>query len=299
MLALDAMARKRFHCEGGAVIAGGDPRLTRIVALYQTLCDYLDTLTDRGPSVPSGAIAQLHLAAVDALDPEAPGREYFRSYPLDDGGFLEWLSAECRALVGELPSRRRVEEPIRWLARRYGELQSLKHAPDRRRRSEMLRRWRRLHGAGGVAWWEFSAACGSTLGIFALLALAKRPEVDDATVQDTFESYFPWIGGLHILLDYLVDEEEDRVGGDFNFVRCYPDRPSAIEGISRLYRTAHAAAGKLRMGDHRWIVEGLPAFYLADRKAELLPPAEVRSLLALGGVRSSILHWLARHGRTR
>jgi len=31
-------------------------------------------------------------------------------------------------------------------------------------------------------------------------------------------SYFPWVQGLHILLDYLIDQEEDRINGDLNFV---------------------------------------------------------------------------------
>lgn len=29
--------------------------------------------------------------------------------------------------------------------------------------------------------------------------------------------YFPYIQGLHILLDYLIDQEEDKAGGDLNF----------------------------------------------------------------------------------
>lgn len=34
-------------------------------------------------------------------------------------------------------------------------------------------------------------------------------------------SYLPWVQGLHILLDYSIDREEDSIGGDLNFCNYY------------------------------------------------------------------------------
>ncbi|EQD35336.1 hypothetical protein B1A_18341, partial [mine drainage metagenome] len=89
-LALDALRRKRFHCEGGAMLAAGDALLTRITVLYQTLCDYLDTLTDRGPRMGAQEIARLHLCTMDALCPGAPLRVQATGHD-HDGGYREWL----------------------------------------------------------------------------------------------------------------------------------------------------------------------------------------------------------------
>lgn len=300
-LALDALSRKRFHCEGGAVLAGGAAPLTRIIALYQTLCDYLDTLTDRGPALGEHAIARLHLAAVDALSPRSPLHDHWNGHPLHDGGYLEWLTSECRRAVDGLPGFPEVQPRVAWLARRYGELQSLKHSRDGAQRGPRLARWHALRSAGrwDVEWWEFAAACGSTLGIFALLAEAAEGETDPHRVGRLFECYFPWIGGLHILLDYLIDRSEDVDGGDFNLVACYPDRAAALRGIAGFYRRSIEATSPLRdAARHRWIAQGLPAFYLADRKASLLPQEEVRHLIALGGTHTALASWFARIGRS-
>lgn len=299
-LALDAIRRKRFHCEGGAVLASGDPHLTRITVLYQTLCDYLDTLTDRGPRLGPQTIGRLHLSLVDALSPQTPLRAHWTGYPLDDGGYLRWLTEECRLEVSVLPGLPVVQPRLLWLARRYCELQSLKHMPDLRARAPALRLWHALRGTRwDVSWWEFAAACGSTLATFALLAEAAHDGVNPAQAAQLFDCYFPWIGGLHILLDYLVDQAEDIAGDDFNFVTCYEDRASAVAGIGRLRELGANHARGLEAGlVHLFIVDGLPAFYLADPKAALLPRHEVQDLLRLGGSSSRMTFWLAHVGRS-
>ena len=57
--------------------------------------------------------------------------------------------------------------------------------------------------------------CGGGLyaGVFALLASASRKNISLEMSERIFHCYFPWICGLHILLDYFIDQEEDKKEG--------------------------------------------------------------------------------------
>ena len=82
------------------------------------------------------------------------------------------------------------------------------------------------------------------------------------------EAYFPWVGALHILLDYLIDLEEDREGGDLNFVAQYPSPERAYERIEWLAKRALEAVRTLPAARfHRLVVQGVVAMYLTDPKA--------------------------------
>jgi tetraprenyl-beta-curcumene synthase len=211
-----------------------------------------------------------------------------------------WLTERCRQIVRTLPGWAAVQSAVGWLVDRYVDLQSIKHAPDREQRARALEAWYRTErrGDADVSWWEWAAATGSTLGLFALVseAMTERPDAD--RVAALMDTYFPWMGGLHILLDYFIDQEEDRSGGDFNFVTCYANVEATVNGIARLHREACARADRLAdAGFHRYIARGLLGFYLADRKVSgpLVDPA--RRLLATGGGISRGLWALARVGR--
>lgn len=301
-LALSSLERKRFHCEGGAVLTRAEPRLIRFVAAYQTLCDYLDTLTDRGPRVPRATVRRVHRALLDAVDDlSTPRGGYFATHPCDDGGYAAWLVDESRAALAALPGRAAVRERVRWLAERYVDLQVGKHDPIVERRADNLRRGFLQYGAedSRIGWWEYAAATGSTLGIFALLreALSERP--DPGRVKDLFGCYFPWMSGLHILLDYFIDQAEDAQGGDFNFIRCYPDETSVVPGLQRLFREADRAAEVLADADfHRYVARGLLGFYLSDRKVDGALQPKARQLLIAGGPVSRAVTALSRFGRS-
>lgn len=300
-LAEDSFTRKRFHCEGAAVLADGESSGTRLIVFYQTLCDYLDTLTDRGPRLSSQAVGTLHQALFLALDEKADVEERDLVSLVPDQGYLAWLVRSCQREVHSLPGLDAVRPLVRWLAGRYGELQSLKHDPDRAGRGRRLESWADRHNQGRwpIDWWELAAATGSTLGLFALLREAAHSRPDQRQIDALAACYFPWIGGLHILLDYLVDQDEDRAGHDFNFIHCYADDRATAEGLSHLFAGAEAQVGLLpQAGDHRWILTGLPTFYLADGKARRLPRQLFRHVLRLAGGRS---HWwlpLARISRS-
>jgi len=118
-----------------------------------------------------------------------------------------------------------------------------------------------------LAWWEFAAACGSSLPAFALIELAGRERLEPGEADATLRAYFPGVSAIHILLDYFIDQAEDREHGELNFVACYPSRAAAVDGLGRLVRRTLArlrtVAGATR---HRFVVQAMCVFYLTHPK---------------------------------
>ncbi len=101
----------------------------------------------------------------------------------------------------------------------YCDLQVYKHIRHDLREAELFKWWRLHHEKyPELGWNEFAAATGSTLGMFMLFVAAAERDIAAATINNIKKAYFPYICGLHILLDYLIDQEEDRKGGDLNFL---------------------------------------------------------------------------------
>lgn len=302
--ALSSLNTKQFHCEGGGVFSGPsrDPEghLLDFLLPYQTLCDYLDTVTDRGPSQDPDDLRQLHLALIDAVNPDNPLRDYYALHPHQaDGGYLVSLVEDARHGLSKFPGFHGVHPAMNRLVELYVDLQVYKHGP-------LDQRVARLAGwfdsqpetiRDSLAWWEFAAATGSTLGLFALLNLARNPEPTPDRVNNITRLYFPWMGALHILLDYYVDQEEDRLGGDLNFITYYPSPARAIAAIQRIYRRVMTLAGGLEdAAFHQYIARGLLGFYLSDRKVRS-QTASCR-LLASGGPVSVGIYMAALVGRS-
>lgn len=274
--ALASLHQKRFHCLGGAAYALAAPHarragVLRFIVALQTISDYLDNLCDRSGASSVEDFAHLHEAFLDALDPAAPLRDYYRLHPHREDGYLRELVRTCQEELAALPDYARVAGECRRLGRLYAQLQTWKHAP-REREARLVAWFEEERGAfpGGLAdlrWWEFAAACGSTLGIFALCALAAgAAPPDEEAVRAHLFAYFPWIGGLHILMDYGIDQAEDRAGGDLNFVSHYEDERAAERGILRFYSEARRRAQNLPDPVHLAVVHGLVGFYLSDPK---------------------------------
>jgi tetraprenyl-beta-curcumene synthase len=289
--ALASLRSKRFHCEGGSVFAAagapaGEDDLVRAIVALQTISDYLDNLSDRSPAGGEVDLRCLHRAFTDAVAPGSPATAgaYYAHHPhRDDGGYLDALVTCCRETLGGLPAYAAAAAPAARLAGWYADLQCLKHL-DPSVRGRRLQDWAEGLPAQGLRWYEAAAACGSTLGLFALMAGASRgcsPEEAGALAA----TYFPWPSALHILLDYLIDLGEDRVGGDFNFVACYPSLRQAEARLLAVQAGARQAVAALPdSGFHRLVVAGLPAIYLVDRKVrEQGLGGLARSLLAAAG----------------
>jgi tetraprenyl-beta-curcumene synthase len=274
--ALASLARKRFHCAGGAVYAlAAGPALgpaVRFIVALQTISDYLDNLCDRSPAAGGPDFRQMHLALRDAVLPgPAPLADYYRLHPhREDGGYLASLVTVCRREVSALApgAAQAFSSQAAILIERYSALQEYKHLPAGR--EDAVRRWASAlaDGEAGLAWWEAAAAAGSTLGVFALYAAAASHRLDTPAAQRLVTAYFPWVTALHILLDYWIDRDEDRRGGDMNFTRYYAGAGAAARRLQAIARLARRRVADLPDAwFHRVVVAGLPALYLSDPKA--------------------------------
>ncbi len=271
--ALQSLAHKRFHADGGCVYAAFDaefmsPLVSVIVAL-QTISDYLDNLCDRTGTYDIDDFTQLHHAMRDAVRPGSSLRDYYALREnKDDSGYLNTLVQTCQSVLSTLPGYANVEDRVAWLVERYCELQAFKHTVPNMR-ADLLKTWAApyLTQYPDVYWWEFAAATGSTLGMFALFEAATRP-ISKTEAESIFKSYFPWISGLHILLDYLIDLEEDKREGDFNFIRCYPTVAMSRQRLRFILKRGWQSAISLPLGGpiHRFVVKGLLGMYLSDQK---------------------------------
>ncbi len=300
--ALASIRDKRFHCQGGSIYSlypGVDSvRFVRLVVALQTISDYLDNLCDRAGVADEEAFRQLHLAMMDALDPTGNDHDYYCAYPLkNDGGYLAALVATCREECARLPGYGLVRPAALGMAARYSELQIYKHL-DPAVREEKLAAWAERHLAAypEVTLWEFAAACGSTLGIFMLCALAADPGLTDAEAETACAAYFPWICGLHILLDYFIDLAEDRAHGDLNFVAYYRDADEIADRLGLFWRQSLDGAG--RQAEPAFaltVVHGLLAMYLSDPKSQAPLERKVKAaLLETAGGYARLLYALCR-----
>jgi len=274
--ALASISAKRFHALGGSVYAlypkVNAEKAVRFIVSLQTISDYLDNLCDRVGIEDEAAFRQLHVSMLDAVDPEREMGDYYSLYPYSrDNGYLKALVEDCREQLINLPSYSLVLDNIKKYVQLYADLQSYKHLP-RTVREERLKSWcgcySRLYP--GISCWEFSAAAGSTLGIFALFASAFDPMLTAEEVEMLDSAYFPWICGLHILLDYYIDATEDMETGDLNFTSYYESLKRCEERLCYfMERSLECCSGLPYPGFHRTVVNGLIAMYLSDPKASM------------------------------
>jgi len=166
---------------------------------------------------------RLHEALVYALDPDATARDWYQHHPQrEDGGYLEGLLDECRTAFAALPSQRAVAASARAGAERIVAFQSL-NLSESQGDHEALERWARAASppGAGMQWWETAAAAGSSLGVYVLIAAAADTQLDPDEVVALEDAYFPWIGGLHSLLDNLIDKREDEAAGHRSLIEYY------------------------------------------------------------------------------
>lgn len=298
--ALASIRTKRFHCQGGSFYSlypGVETaQFIPFVVALQTISDYLDNLCDRASVTSEAAFCTLHCAMTDALDPDAAHKAYYRDYPFqDDGGYLDRLVDTCQTSLRNLPSYRAIRDDLLKLASLYSALQTYKHIALDQRESAMRRWLAEVNTSQELTDWEFAAATGSTLGMFMLVALAHRPRLGKADGKGIRNAYFPWICGLHILLDYFVDQAEDRQNGDLNFVFYYADDRETERRLTLFYRNAQTSAART---PHSYfaqtIVRGLTALYLSDPKVTAAA-SEARigkKILSAAGLRTRLLYRL-------
>jgi tetraprenyl-beta-curcumene synthase len=288
--ALGAIDRKRSNIDGAGMFSTLPLLrrwlLLRLLVTYEVMCDFLDSVSERGAAAGLDNGRQLHLAFTEALDPVEPISDYYRYHPWrEDGGYLLLLVRLCRAICELLPSYRAVKPVLLRAAGRAG-VQALNHEPDPDLRIAALRCWVDSEFGKwlGLVWYEMAGSASAWISVLALLALAAEPRRDRQEASDTYSAYF-WVCLAATMLDSYVDETEDANRGDHSYFGYYPNVEEGVERVAEIVARAAREVGSLRDGRrHMVIVACMVALYLSKDTA--LRPGVVqarRSLLHAGG----------------
>ncbi|HEY9062897.1 MAG TPA: tetraprenyl-beta-curcumene synthase family protein [Pseudobacteroides sp.] len=273
-LALRSIQKKKFHAQGGSVYAlypkAHMDETVKFIVSFQTISDYLDNLCDSAGIYDEKAFRQLHYAMQDAVTLGSKNSDYYRFYPYkEDNGYLNALVDRCKKQIAKLPSYDLIKEPLKKQVELYSDLQSLKHLSVNTREKK-LQSWSigYLPQYKEISTWEFSAATGSTLNIFLHFASAWDRHLTKEDVRSNEKAYFPWINGLHILLDYYIDYAEDIETNELNFTSYYNDQKECEKRLMYFTDSSLNACAGLKYPEfHTTIVKGLLAMYLSDPKA--------------------------------
>ncbi len=294
--ALGVLAAKRSNIDGAAAFAAFVPQAQRTTVIraqvaFQSIYDYLDTLAERPHPDPVENSRSLHGALRCALDPGGPDGDYYAHQQTGgDGGYLSDAVARCRAALLDLPCYEAVQPAVGRLAERIVDYQSLNVTEERGVRQEFAS-WADGETPAGsdLRWWETAASAGSSLGVFALIAMAAGPSVQADHARAVEEAYFPWIGALHSLLDSLVDRPQDAASGQCSLVEHYGDAQETALRLTLLARESRRRAEALPdAGAHMAILAAMAALYLAEQQARMSQAGPVRAgvlhaIGALGG----------------
>jgi tetraprenyl-beta-curcumene synthase len=273
--ALGSLASKRASTDGAALFwtlcKQRNTGLLCLLVTYETMADFLDSVSERGAHVGMKNGTQLHLALWQALDLGAPISDYYRYHPWrDDGGYLLAMLHACRKGCAQLPSYGCVR-PLLIRAATLTQVLGLNHEPDPALRDPALEAWVKLQFDMDheLAWFELTAAASAWLTVLALLALAAGDECDGNRIAEAYAAYLPWISMIGTMLDSYVDAKEDLRNGDHCYLAHYPDVELAVERVSGLVHRAATQASALPGGTrHAVIVACMVAMYLSKDSAQ-------------------------------
>jgi tetraprenyl-beta-curcumene synthase len=272
--ALHALENKRTHADGAALFwtlpRRRNMHLLRLLVAYELIWDLLDNLSERAAAAGHIDGYHLHLAIVEAIDPDRPISDYYRRHPgSDDGGYLRALVETCREACTALPSYPRVRALAIREAHR-AQVLGINHDTDPVRQEQALKDWveHELPGNHDAQWFELSGAASAPLAIHALLALAAEPVCSQSDIARIHAAYFPWLCAATTMLDSYVDQAEDTKNGDHSYIAHYPDKNSAARGVQDLVRQATLEARSLPGGPkHAVIAAAMTAMYLSKSSA--------------------------------
>jgi tetraprenyl-beta-curcumene synthase len=290
-LALEAQRHKWECLEGAAAFATFVARahrasFARLLIDLQALLDYIDTLMEQPSNAPATNACTLHDAYIAALQPDLPHGDYYQHHARwEDGGYLVGLVDSCGASIRALPSYAVVADLIMRHAGRMTFYQSKVNLATTSDHPELTRWASRQPAGAALKWWELSAACGSSLAVFAHIAAASDPTLTRNEVDAIEALYWPWAEALHIMLDCLIDRTEDRETGQNNLLDHYASQEEMVERLGLLASETVKRAGEVPP-HHRLILAGMVALYLSDAQAwvPFARPATERILEATGSL---------------
>jgi tetraprenyl-beta-curcumene synthase len=304
-LARAALSEKRGNIEGAAAFAAFAPwhkrgAATRAAGAFQAAYNLLDMLGEQPSADPVRDGRRLHNALLFALgwpspapsdhevDPGVQALDWYEHHPQRaDGGYLNSLLQECRSAFASLPAYTAAAPAARAAAERIVAFQSL-NLSEAQGDHAALEQWASAATPPGVGlqWWETAAAAGSSLGVHALIAAAADTRLDADAATELERAYFPWIGGLHSLLDNLIDKREDEAAGHRSLVEYYgPER--AAQRMRWMAEQAAAVARALpHSRRHMVIFAAMIGNYLSTPEAHStqLDPVSKAVLDTTGGL---------------
>lgn len=269
-LALETLETKWGNLEGAAVFAVFAPSakrltVTRAALTWQAIYDFADTLAEQPCRDRAANAHDLHSSLFVAVTPGAPHEHYYAHYlHHDDCGYMAALVDASRSALLALPRYGTVLDLVQRNAQRIVQYQTLIARPCD------FAAWASAVTPPdtNLRWWETGAACGSSMGIFALIAAAADPTLNRREATEIEHAYFPWIGSLHTLLDSLVDRPEDLLTGQHNLVEHYGSPEATAKRMRAVALEAARHARALPDGtNHALILAGMSSLYLASRDA--------------------------------
>ncbi|MDL4842577.1 tetraprenyl-beta-curcumene synthase family protein [Aquibacillus rhizosphaerae] len=301
--ALASIQSKRFHCQGGGVysiLAGHRwQEAIKFIVAYQTISDYLDNLCDRSTSLDPRDFRMLHQSMEDALLPENELKNYYTyRKEQNDGEYLSDLVRTCQTCLRQIEDYNLIKKYNLHLEQLYSDLQVHKHVKEEER-IPRLEKWhlRYKDKYPTLDWYEFSASSGSTLGIFCLVSYALGQQMNEDLAEKVCVSYFPYMQGLHILLDYYIDQQEDLIEGDLNFCSYYKDKDHLKKRfLFFIDKTNENIQILPHRHFHEMVHSGLVGLYLADPKVKKLENGReiTKTLLQASGMRSTFFYFNVR-----
>ena len=266
--ALASLESKSFHCYGASFYASlvsteSQFEYLKFMTAYQTICDYLDNLVDQTKLINETNFRRLHQALIDVFKISEPTLNYYQYQTQQlDGGYLIGLVRMCRKCLHQIPHYDLYAAWLTKLAALYVDLQVYKHLHVNEREiklKQLVATQKRLRG--DLTWYEFSAACGSTLGIFTMVAYAMN--------QSKY--------------------------GELNFFSYYDTYEEGIDTLLKTYQSAQRSVKALpEVKFHQTINDGLFALYLAEGiKKEPKLQSVQKQLLKPLGFRGKFLYYQA------
>ena len=327
-LRADALAA--LSCKRGSIDGAGlfwilpDRRcaeLLKVLVAYEVLADYLDCVSERGAERGIENGRQLHLALVEAVEPDTEISDYYRYHSSgEDGGYTRALVSHCRSGCERLPSYEPIK-PFLMRATGHSGVLGLNHERDTARRDEALQEWadhqvpdlqvmaeEEVPALPGTehSWYERSAGSSAWVTVLAMLALAAEPRralggyPRNDEVARTYQAYARWIAPVGAMLDSFADIAEDAASGEHSYVAHYPSMDVAVERIGHLVRESRREIRALPAGArHSVVLSSMIAFFLskdAARAPEMR--ASARELRCAGGPMVKLLLPILRIWRT-
>lgn len=262
---------------------------------YELLLDFLDYASERAqqiePDMQAGQAngERLHLALTDALDPTSNIADHYALHPWQaDAGYVWALIFACRTYSTSLPSYSLVRAHTAAEARRAAQVLAINHIPGPARRDLRLRVWAARHAdlAPDLQWFELTAAISGSLAIHGLLTQGADEHATPATIDQTFQTYLPWVALATAMFDSFADQIEDAAFDGHSYIAHYPDPASADARLQQIAKKTIGVTLALPHGArHTTLVTCMIAMYLS--KEDVRSPqmvARTRALAHAGGL---------------